>query len=456
MGRTSLMMVIGFNLIFMMLGYRMSTVTSSAYNKYIRYNCVEQTSLAAESGANIAISNAFFSKATPIPTASFSSGTGVAGTIQITKTSFPTVVGGTDTAGFNLTIIGADLDDSVVTKVTVQGTSFSTFVMFTTSEGGIAWGTGDVCYGNYHTQDYIYTDGNPDFKGLSTTFLGLHKNSSSDSPNFEGGYTAGVNIPLSGNFTELQTLGNMGGASYNNLDTYVQFETNSSGLSTGRVIVRNEPVGTLASSSTCWNESRTTNVPSTTTPYCQIYSSVSALTSSGVLLLNTSGDLHVKGVLTGQITLGNVGSGQVYIDSSVTYHNPAPTSLNPSLVTTDLLGIVANNNVWITDNTNNNDASKGVEVDASMYCLNGGFGAQNYSNRGGSNLFTGTLKIVGGIQEKARNAVCQWTTPVEGFLKDYEYNLNLQYVTPKGYPTTNFAIKNWVDSTLISNSFWQQ
>jgi hypothetical protein len=189
-----------------------------------------------------------------------------------------------------------------------------------------------------------------------------------------------------------------------------------------------------------------------------VYNTISDLTSSGVLLLNGSsptsnGDLHVKGVLDGQITLGNIGKGDVYIDSSLTYHTPAPTALNPTLVTPqDLLGIVANNNIWITDNANNNNASNGVEVDASMYCLNGGFGAQNYNGRG----YDGVLKVVGGIQEKARNAVGQPGPPILGFLKDYEYNLNLQYVTPKGYPTTNFAIKNWVDSTLISNSFWQQ
>jgi hypothetical protein len=67
------------------------------------------------------------------------------------------------------------------------------------------------------------------------------------------------------------------------------------------------------------------------------------------------------------------------------------------------------------------------------------------------------LKVVGGIQQSARNPVGQLGgSPILGFLKDYEYNLNLQYVTPKGYPTTVFAVKWWTDSTLVHNSFWNE
>jgi hypothetical protein len=452
-------MVIAFNVIFMALGFRMSSITSSAYNKYINYNCLEQTGLAAESGANIAISNAFFSPATPISTTPFSSGTGVAGTIQLTKISVPTNPGGTDTAGFDITAIAKDIDDTVITKIRVQGTSFASYVMFTTSEGGINWTTGDTCYGNYHTQDWINVNGNPDFKGYTTTFKGLKKNQPSNTPNFEGGYYAGVNLPLSGDFDDLNYLASAGagGKSYpNNINVYIEF------MSSGAVTVRTTLVGSATDG---WSQSGTGNTygsGSTAIKACSTYASIAALTSSGVLLA-TGGDLHVKGVLNGQITIGNTGTGDVFIDSSITYHNPAPTAKNPSLVTTDLLGIVANNDIRVADDADNNQViggvPKGVEIDASMYSLNGGFGADNYSNRSisGTNHYSGMLKVVGGIQQSARNPVgASGGTPVLGFLKDYEYNLNLQYVTPKGYPTTVFAVKWWTDSTLVHESFWQE
>ena len=136
-------MVIAFNLIFMTVGFRLSSITSSSYNKYITYYSIEQSGLAAESGANIAISNTFFSRATSFPTAAFSSGTGIAGTIQITKNARYGATG-TDTIGFNLIIIGADQNAQTISNITVQGQSFSTYGMFTTNENGILWQTGDT------------------------------------------------------------------------------------------------------------------------------------------------------------------------------------------------------------------------------------------------------------------------------------------------------------------------
>ena len=187
MGRTSLMMVIAFNVIFMGIGFRLSSITSSAYSKYIAYDCIEQASLVAESAANVAIANVFWSQATAIPSTVFQGGTGVAGTFTITKGV--SMQGGI--SGYDLNIAAQDSSVNVYTYVRVQGTSFSQFVMFTTTEGGILWVTGDTCRGNYHTQDNINCSGTPDFQGLVTS-LGRVVGGT---PNFERGYTPNVNIP---------------------------------------------------------------------------------------------------------------------------------------------------------------------------------------------------------------------------------------------------------------------
>jgi hypothetical protein len=85
-----------------------------------------------------------------------------------------------------------------------------------------------------------------------------------------------------------------------------------------------------------------------------------------------------------------------------------------------------------------------------MYSSTAGFGAENYSTRGDN----GTLRVVGGIQEANRMAVASGT--MEGFLKSYDYDLNLQYSSPKGYPITRFLIQNWNDSTVVKDkSFWE-
>ena len=193
---------------------------------------------------------------------------------------------------------------------------------------------------------------------------------------------------------------------------------------------------------------------------CSTYANVAALTSTGVLLVNSS-ELHVKGVLNNvQITLGAIGTGSiVMIDSSVCYKQPPPDSRNPNAVSNDILGIVAQNNIYVTDTkhpnaTNktsdgatdvinyaaaNNNNTGDVTINATMYSSTGGFGAENYSTRGDN----GTLRIVGGIQENNRNAVASGTT--EGFLKSYDYDLDLQYNSPKGYPVTRFLIQSWSD-----------
>ena len=118
MGRTSILMVLTFNVLFMVVGFRISSLASSAYNKYLTYYSVEQASLAAESGANIAISNAYFARATAFPSASFSSGSGINGTIKITKVAIQTV--STDTIGFVLTSTASDDNSTVITTVTCK------------------------------------------------------------------------------------------------------------------------------------------------------------------------------------------------------------------------------------------------------------------------------------------------------------------------------------------------
>ena len=89
-----------------------------------------------------------------------------------------------------------------------------------------------------------------------------------------------------------------------------------------------------------------------------------------------------------------------------------------------MLGIVAQNQIYVTDTqhpnasnktyegytdvinyaaANNNNAGD-VTIDATMYSSTAGFGAENYSKRGNN----GTLRVVGGIQEYQPNAGSIW------------------------------------------------
>jgi hypothetical protein len=342
----------------------------------------------------------------------------------------------------------------------VQGQSFAQYGMFTANENSISWQTGDTCFGPYHTQDNIKCTGTPRFYGQTST----NGKVSGGTPYFKYPLVPNTNVPLDGNFDDLKAYGAVGGANYTGVKVFVQFNGD------GTITVRTT---TNASTADGWAASGT-GFSTGSIKACTTYANVAALTSNGVLLVNGS-ELHVKGQLNNvQITLGCIGTGSmVMIDSSVVYKTTPPggppCARNTSLVCNSMLGIVSENNIWVTDTqhpnatnktsdgaptvinhtpANNNNAGD-VTIHATMYSSTAGFGAENYSTRGDN----GTLRVVGGIQEANRMAVASGTT--EGFLKSYDYDLNLQYSSPKAYPLTRFLITNWTDSTIIKDqSFW--
>ena len=117
-----------------------------------------------------------------------------------------------------------------------------------------------------------------------------------------------------------------------------------------------------------------------------------------------------------------------------------------------MLGIIATNDIMVSQYNDHKSTSgelKNVTIDASMFSQTGGFGAENYNGRPSD----GTLHIVGGIQQKDRNAVGT-NAGATGFIKNYDWDNNLLTSQPKGYPKTPFTIQSWVDNTTIPTSFW--
>jgi hypothetical protein len=462
MGRTSLLLVIGFNLTFMLMGFRLSAVTSAAYEKYCSYADIEQAGLILESAANIAISNALLTTSPTADTTLCTNDSLARGTYTIRR--LLKFTNGTRD-GDSLVIIGmypfygSTTGIVCTTSVRVRGNAFSQYVFYSESEQigstKIYWMNGEVCRGRLHTQDNLYIDGNPDFKGKVTTKGNV--TIKSGTPNFEQGHTkADIAIPTK--LDDFTTLGGGGGshAVYNTVDTYVQF------LSTGQVVVRAAAVGT--DPTTVWGYTSATSgsVGSPSVPKYAVYASVDALTTTGVLLVKDAA-LHLKGKLDGKITVGAVdvtsGSGKssVWLDSSVVYKDAPPCSQFPSRSSNDLLGIISTNNIMVSDVSYNNNSTNGITINASMFCQKGGFGAENYDdrrNRGstGQKLSSGVLHLVGGVQQHQRLPVGQSPS---GFTKDYDFDNNLLTQCPKGYPKTPFVVDSWVDNTSIPDNFWR-
>jgi hypothetical protein len=474
---------------FMFMGYRLSTASSKAYEKYCSYADIEQAGLALESAANVAISNALLSASPTKDTILCTNDNFGDGRFTIYR--FLVSPGGFRdgdslfirgayplTNSFNL--VTGNLDSIICkTSVRVKGNAFAQYVFYTQVENSsIYWMTGEVCRGRLHTQDKLYISGNPDFKGRVTTKGGVSlktpTGSGKDNPNFEQGYGyADISIPTE--LTDLKKYGaaSGGGKFYNGLDVYVEF------LSSGQVTVRTAPAntGTLSSGSTkagdVWAYSTSSSTILTTAKYggapepkCTTYANVAALTSSGVLLVQ-NGELHIQGTLNGQITLGcidsskivsgnpvNSGLSSVWIDGSITYDQLPPCSQYPARTSNDMLGIVATNDIQISqykEHASANGALNNVTIDASLFSQIGSFGAENYDGRANG----GTLTVVGGIQQKTRAAVgTSGTSGQTGFKKDYDWDNNLQSMQPKGYPKTPFVVQSWVDNTSIPDAFF--
>jgi hypothetical protein len=157
-----------------------------------------------------------------------------------------------------------------------------------------------------------------------------------------------------------------------------------------------------------------------------------------------AGDVFLKGTLRGRATVA--AENDLVVIDSVIY--------NGGTGGTDLLGLVANNNVEIYHpvgdedttpssactgnnvngycNLKNYAANPGAttsmvnpEIDAAILSLQHSFTVQNYK-RGDNNL--GAIKVVGAIAQKYRGAV--GTLNNTGYGKDYNYDQRLKYQSP--------------------------
>ncbi len=150
---------------------------------------------------------------------------------------------------------------------------------------------------------------------------------------------------------------------------------------------------------------------------------------NGVLYVD--GDCTIQGTLKGQLTVAC--SGDMYIVDNLLYTTDPRT--DPS--STDLLGLVADNNVYMADTAENLDAGDEI-VMAVIMALNTSFAAENY----GSGTPRGYLRVIGGVIQKNRGPVgtFSWGGGIStGYEKDYVYDDRLADSPPPAFPTTGLV-----------------
>ncbi|MDR3628266.1 MAG: hypothetical protein P4L45_15590 [Ignavibacteriaceae bacterium] len=404
-GKAILLLVAGFSVIFLVLGQNFNRVSNNSATNYSSYYAHNMSHNIAVSGANLAVNQIFL---TPSWTTGYSNVSMSGGTMSATVILINPV-----TNAIRITATGIYYGDTSTVIVNLQQSYFSKFAYCSNSENGVWWANQDTVNGPFHTQDYLNVNGHPVFNPGTNyvgTYKGINKYNSSSSPIINGNLRVGDNLTIpSTGVSTLEALSTSGGHTFTGHDTvFLAFAGDS---------IRYKYA---------YNNSWTSAKTSTFAP-------------NGTIVADNA-ILRIQGTLTGKLTVGasyTSKGGNVYIDDDVVY--TTDPRINSS--STDLLGIVAQNNVYVADNPN----TANVHIDAAIYAQSGGFGAQNYNTRAKS----GYIYLLGGITQNGRLAVGtldSYGNLSTGFSKNYTYDNRLLVNVPPNFPSTgSYEVISWFE-----------
>ena len=402
-GRASVFLVLGFSGILLMYTQNLFTFSSNSVDVYTQYYNNTVAENITTSAANLACNQFFLNPAWSQGYSNISYGGGKFGASI------------TNLANNRKKIIATGTYNGITktVEVVLQPSSFARFGYYgAIMPGNLYYVTGDTVSGPMHIQGKLNVSGRPVFTGKVTTKNGIKKLDASANPQFLGGYESGVDLPLPSTINTVSADASSGGKFFSNTDVWLTFNANGS-------------VDYKVGSSGTWNNEM-----------------LSTFAPNGVISVDR-GNLHIKGTLKGKITLGatlssGTSNGNIFLDDNIVY-STSPTSSS----CTDMLGIVATNNVIITDNAAN---KSNIIINASIFSLKGGLEAQNYS----SIPYCGSIQLTGGLieyQAQATGVFNPYTGKVtNGFNTNIHYDERLMTQVPPSFPkSTSYEVLSWLE-----------
>jgi hypothetical protein len=407
-GRAILIIVLGFSITLLTIGSRFGKTSNDSVTNYTNYYFQQMAHNIAISGANLAANQFYLASNWTAGINNLSLG---GGTVTVTMT----IPGDPLTNLHVITSTGTYRGVRSTVTINFVKMYFSRYAYCSNNENGVWWANQDTVIGPFHTQDYLNVYGTPHFNPTPSfvgTYKGINKYNSTSSPIVTnnairiGDYQT---ISQSGVST-LESNANSGGYTFTGHDTvYLTFAVDS--------------IRYKFSYKTAWTTKKT-----------------STFAPNGSIVADNA-ILRIQGTIAGQLTVGasyNTKGGTIYIDGDVLYKND-PLA-NPA--STDLLGIVAQNNIYVTNNAANNNS---VSIDAALYAQSGGFGAEDYSTRPKS----GYIYLLGGITQYSRLPVGTLDSRGNistGFSKRYDYDTRLLKLIPPNFPKTDsYQIISWYE-----------
>jgi Tfp pilus assembly protein PilX len=312
------------------------------------------------------------------------------------------------------------------------------------------WTDAAALNGPVHTNDALYVCGSPDFNGDTDTYYNSPTSQSVSGTTSFGGPGAlktksgcvnspffnrnndpasGANLPFPPANLSIKTQadGSVGGLGclYTGPTTITLHNSGNVGqMDVVSPLTKVTNTGPLPKSS-C-GPGNNLSLPANGVVYVQTVPSSSSNPNYGACTgAGCNGDVKVSGTLAGQLTIA--AENDVIITGNTVYHQyPGGT---------DVLGLVANNNVSINHPVNSSGVNQSGSitdptVDAAIMAIDHSFFVQNWTR--GDPL--GELTINGVITQEYRGAVGTFTgtPPVmnHGYDKNYTYDTRLKYLSP--------------------------
>jgi hypothetical protein len=405
-GKGAILLVLGFSLIFMVAGRNFNSMATATVDNFANYYYDAKAHHMATSGVNLVTNQLFLNGSLVDQTFNYNFDGGTIQAVLTTTNAFQNIKQLISTGtfgGFSTTI-----------KIILKPSTFSKYAYFSHSEAAnIWWTTTDTVWGPLHTNGQLRVADRPVFMGKVTLDGSLVKYSNSAQPQFLGGLQTGVHIDIPSNgVSNLESAASSGGYRFTGQSTvYLEF--------------RGDSIRYRYNTTSAWN-----------------YVLASTFAPNGAIFADNA-NLRIKGRVKGQFTIGADGSsrGKVYLDDDV-FYNTDP-QINPN--SQDMLGIVAKDDIIITNNSANNN---NIRIQASIYSETGSFQAEDYQSR----PVAGTIQLYGGVIQNARGPVGQFstsggtTTIINGFSKRYRYDDRFMIASPPFFPGTgSFEIVSWFE-----------
>ncbi|KUG26227.1 hypothetical protein ASZ90_003938 [hydrocarbon metagenome] len=429
-GKATVLLVLGFSLIFLVVGYNFGNLTNRSVDNSVSYFSRTSAYNIAGSGANMALNQIFIDPTWTTGINNLAIGEGLVN-VSVTSSSDVLIV----------TSIGSFNGESSTVIVKLKASNFAKYAWYAGNMSSKVFVTGDTIWGPLHTESKLNIGGSPVFWGKVTALKGMNpseKNLAKNGyyPEFHGGYESGVSVPIPNNyqFTDQKAAAidglASGGASYfTGTDVWLTF--NADGTVTYRT-------GSGSDSSTY------------STPITQ---SLSTFAPNNIIYVGY-GNVYTSGTVNGRITIAagessGSGHGNVYLVDDLVYTQP-PMIWDPSInnyvvneASTDMLGILASNNVRIA-NTTANVQDKDINLHAAIFAAQGGFEMDDKTIPP-----SGTLKLMGSAvaAKEEQIAIADNSGNItNGYKRHVVYDERMLTTVPPLFPTTDqFEIISWYE-----------